>query len=83
MIKSALLASTVLTISALHSPAFAQAESSSLVVDEIMVTAQKREQSLGDVPVSVTAMTAEMLKDRGTKDVFDLANAVPLTTGSE
>ena len=36
--------------------AFAQEEKSSLQIEEIIVTAQKREQSAQDVPISITAM---------------------------
>ncbi|MYF69366.1 MAG: hypothetical protein F4181_05015, partial [Proteobacteria bacterium] len=40
-------------------PAVAQAE-----LEEVIVTAQKREQSLQDVPVAVTAITSVELADR-------------------
>ncbi|MEM9257272.1 MAG: hypothetical protein AAGA91_17655, partial [Pseudomonadota bacterium] len=35
--------------------------SAQAVLEEVIVTAQKREQSLQDVPVAVTAFNAEML----------------------
>ncbi|MBW8860205.1 MAG: hypothetical protein JF570_10925, partial [Caulobacter sp.] len=35
-----------------------------VALDEIVVTAQKRAENLQDVPVSVTALTADQLKDQ-------------------
>jgi outer membrane receptor protein involved in Fe transport len=52
------------------------------VLEEVIVTAQKREQSLQDVPVAVSAFNEEMLKQSGVKDMFDLqANAPSLIVG--
>ena len=51
-------------------------------LEEVIVTAQKREQSLQDVPVAVTAFTGEMLERSGVKDIFDLqVNAPSLIVG--
>ena len=44
---------------------------------EIIVTAQKREQALNDVPLSITAASGEKLASQGVKDVSDLAKVVP------
>ena len=44
---------------------------------EIVVTAQKREEALSDVPLSVTAATAETLADYGITDVSELGKIVP------
>jgi len=53
------------------------------VLEEVIVTAQKREQNLQDVPIAVSAFTGEMLAQSGVKDVFDLqANAPSLIVGS-
>ncbi len=45
-------------------------------LDEIIVTARKREESLQDVPVVVQAFTAETLEARGTTDFLDLNDQV-------
>jgi iron complex outermembrane recepter protein len=45
--------------------------------DEIIVTAQKREERLRDVPMSITAATAEQLQSRGVTTTDDLAKIVP------
>ena len=43
----------------------------------IIVTAQFREQLLQDVPVAITAVTAEELEQRSVQNVLDLADSVP------
>lgn len=44
---------------------------------EIIVTAQKREQSINKVGISITAATQETLVDRGVNDTADLVKIVP------
>lgn len=46
-------------------------------VEEITVTAQKREEPLQETPLSITAITGETLKEKGVNDVVDLGQAVP------
>jgi iron complex outermembrane recepter protein len=46
-------------------------------IDTIIVTAQKREQSLQDVPIVVTAVSEQLLKDTGVKDIKDLTILTP------
>lgn len=51
-------------------------------LDEIIVTAQKRQQSLQDVPISVTAFTGEQARNLGIDSTLDLALYTPgLTMG--
>lgn len=50
------------------------------VLEEVVVTAQKREQNLQDVPVAVTAFTGEMLRDSGVRDMFELSAIAPSLT---
>lgn len=45
--------------------------------DEIVVTAQKREQNLQDVGISMTAFTGDGLRERGITDSTDIAGLVP------
>ncbi|MGB1141464.1 MAG: TonB-dependent receptor, partial [Halioglobus sp.] len=47
------------------------------VLEEVIVTAQKREQSLQDVPIAVSAFSAEMIEKSGVKDMFDLQVNAP------
>jgi iron complex outermembrane receptor protein len=44
---------------------------------ELIVTAQKREQKLQDVPIAVTVVTAQLLSDAGVKDIKDLTVLTP------
>lgn len=46
-------------------------------VDEIVVTAQRREQRLQDVPIVVTAISEERLEDAGVRDIKDLQILTP------
>ncbi|MDE0953026.1 MAG: TonB-dependent receptor plug domain-containing protein, partial [Halioglobus sp.] len=47
------------------------------VLEEVVVTAQKRSQNLQDVPVAVTAFTGEQLRQAGVRDMFELASIAP------
>ncbi|MEM8497005.1 MAG: TonB-dependent receptor [Pseudomonadota bacterium] len=47
------------------------------MLEEVIVTAQKREQSLQDVPIAVSAYSGAMLQETGVKDVFDLQVNAP------
>ncbi|MGQ0698773.1 MAG: TonB-dependent receptor domain-containing protein [Panacagrimonas sp.] len=49
----------------------------SRVFEEIIVTAQKREENLVDVPVTVQAFSAEALDARGISSTMDLMKATP------
>ncbi|MEH6591870.1 MAG: TonB-dependent receptor [Halioglobus sp.] len=49
----------------------------SQMLEEVIVTAQKREQNLQDVPIAVSAITGEMLAESGVKDILDLQSTVP------
>ncbi len=53
------------------------------VLDEIIVTAQKREQSILDVPISVTALSGDLLEERGFNEVNDLQFIAPNLTFSQ
>lgn len=47
------------------------------LLEEIVVTAQKREQNLQDVPIAVSAFSGEQLQEAAVKDIFDLQNSAP------
>jgi iron complex outermembrane receptor protein len=46
-------------------------------LQEVVVTATRREQSLSKVPISVTALSADDMEARGIKDIGDLARFTP------
>jgi iron complex outermembrane receptor protein len=52
-------------------------ESLGVALEEVVVTAQKRSENLQDVPIAVSAVTANQLERQGVKDVLDLRIAVP------
>jgi len=62
--------------------AVAAQENENLVMEEITVTAQKRAQSLQDVPISVQAITESAIRELGATVISDLeASAPSLQTG--
>ncbi|NIB41778.1 TonB-dependent receptor [Pseudomaricurvus alkylphenolicus] len=50
---------------------------SALVLEEIIITAQKREQNLQGVPVSVSAISGDQILESGIKDLTALSSYVP------
>ncbi|MBB6253279.1 TonB-dependent receptor [Nitrospirillum iridis] len=46
-------------------------------LDEIVVTAERREQSLQNAPIAVSALAGTALRDSGVADVSDLTRSVP------
>jgi len=46
-------------------------------IEEILVTAQKRSESLQDVPIAITAFTGETMKTLGVTDASDLVKLTP------
>jgi outer membrane receptor protein involved in Fe transport len=61
-------------------PAGAQAETKPAAAKEdttIIVTAQKREQKLQDVPIAVTTLSARVLQDAGVHDIKDMQILTP------
>ena len=53
------------------------AQSDRMILEEITVTAQRREQSLQDVGVSATAITGQRLRDMGITDATEIGRVVP------
>lgn len=52
---------------------FSTAQAQSLALEEIVVTARKREESLQDIPLSVTAFTADQIERSGFKNLEDIS----------
>ena len=57
--------------------ASAQDQDGPQTIDDIIVTAQKREQNLQDVPIVVTSLSQETLQDAGVRDIKDLQILTP------
>ena len=60
---------------------FAQ-EKRSLVIEEVVVTARKQEESSQDVPIAITALTSE-LKNSSIRDLKDVTGYSPNVTITE
>ena len=87
-IRKALFAGTAITLGMMSSNAFAQSTASATAADtaedvtsagiqDIVVTAQKREERLRDVPVSILAVSGEKLQDANIARLTDLVTIVP------
>ena len=49
-------------------------------IEEVVVTAERKESSVQDTSISITAFTGEMMEDFGIRNQSDLQNMVPATT---
>lgn len=81
-VRARLLVMSSLGLAAPH-VAMAQGATTSNGSNEIIVTAQKREQSINDVGLTIQAATADTLKQRGIESVADLGKLVPGFTYTE
>lgn len=82
-LRLALMSSVFITASLCAAPSFAQQATGSEQasnVDDIVVTARRREESLKDVPVAVTAVTSERLEQTGAADITTLQAQTPNAT---
>ncbi|MGB5355010.1 MAG: TonB-dependent receptor [Woeseia sp.] len=52
----------------------------SRALDEVVVTARRREESLQEVPLSITAYSGEMLERMGALDIIEIAKSTPNVT---
>ena len=57
--------------------ALAQDEQQATVFEEVIVTATKRELSIYDVPVAISAFTADAIEKQGIRDLTDIGKFVP------
>ncbi|MEG0819248.1 MAG: TonB-dependent receptor, partial [Brevundimonas sp.] len=81
LVKTVLLAGAAwgaLSASAVAQEASAEAQASS--IDDVIVTARRREETLKDVPVSVSALGAERLEETGATDITALQQQTPNAT---
>jgi iron complex outermembrane receptor protein len=60
--------------------AFAQnseQQENNMVLEEVIITAQKREQTLQEVPVTVTAFSGDFVTENGVQDIRDIQGLTP------
>ena len=77
MFRAIAPALTFLVAAATVGAAAAQAQPPVQTVGEVIVTAQKTAQNVQNVPISVTAVTAQALQQKGINDVAKLSNLAP------
>lgn len=75
--NSILLASSLSSTLIIGPAAHAQERARTGLFDEIIVTAEKREESLQTVPISVTAFSGDVVRELGFTDSTDIAAQVP------
>ncbi|HEY5644580.1 MAG TPA: TonB-dependent receptor, partial [Pseudomonadales bacterium] len=76
--KAFSVAAGILLAGCIGWPVAAQAaESGAIGIEEVVVTARRREETAQSVPIPVTAMTGEELKDRVANDLTDLTRITP------
>jgi len=46
-------------------------------LDDVVVTARRREENLQDVPLAVTALSEEVLQEKGVREANDLGQVAP------
>jgi iron complex outermembrane recepter protein len=83
--QKSLLATAVVALSAAGAypaPAAAAEASASTGLEEVIVTATRREERLQDVPISLSTFSQEKLDAQGLKDIDDLARLTPGLTFS-
>ena len=80
--KGSLYSAVATATLALAAPsiAFAQDEPEATGMDEIVVTATKREESLQDVAIAVTALGSEQLRNEAITDLSQIAAQIPSFT---
>jgi len=74
------LLSVIALVSLWGSEARAQSNSSQALIEEVVVTARKREESLVDTPIAITAMSGAAMEARGMTQLSDIAASTPSLT---
>jgi iron complex outermembrane receptor protein len=79
-----LLGASCLALMATGAPAFAAEAAAAApdaaasgTIEEVVVTAQKRAESIQDVPLSIMAVSAKAMESKGVQDATDLERLVP------
>ncbi|CAN0440610.1 unnamed protein product, partial [Phaeothamnion confervicola] len=73
----ALVSATALSGLLVPMAALAQTRPADTLVQELIVTAQKREEAAQDVPIALTALSGEQLERQGVDGFQDLSTRVP------
>lgn len=77
LLTSASVLACALASTSINTASAAEAGSGDFAVDELIVTANKREQSVQDVSLAISAYSAEAIADRGLTDITQIAQYSP------
>ncbi len=81
MIRRILMATTILAACAGSLPAFAQTEGAEEEeqsgIEDIVVTAQRRSESVQDVPIAISAFSADQMAAQGINNTLQMSQYVP------
>lgn len=85
LVKTALLAGAAFGVMASAAQAQAQVQPApagdqASAVDDIIVSARRRDEALKDVPVAVSAFSSEQLEQKGAADITELTRTAPSLT---
>lgn len=72
-----LRATTALTVSLATAQAAAETTPASSVIANVVVTAQRRSESVQDVPIPISAFTADQLRSQGVTNTLQLGQFIP------
>jgi iron complex outermembrane receptor protein len=72
-----LSAALVVAFSANTANTWAQDEAGSSALEEVLVTARKREESIADVPIAITALTDQNIIDMSARKIGDFLQVAP------
>ncbi|HTL50415.1 MAG TPA: TonB-dependent receptor [Steroidobacteraceae bacterium] len=75
--KNLALIASAMPIGCLFAGQASAAEEQTTVFEPVIVTAQKREQSIYEVPVAISAFTADTIEKQGIADLTDIGKFVP------
>ncbi|MCM2338386.1 MAG: TonB-dependent receptor plug domain-containing protein, partial [Lysobacter sp.] len=76
-VAAALFMAVVTPTFAQEAPVTQSEDEESFTLSTIKVTAQKREEAMQDVPIMVTAVSEQLMRDTGVRDVKDVQVLVP------
>lgn len=71
---------SVISLTAGAGRAFAQSGETGATTDEIIVSARRRDESLREVPIAVTAVSGDKLEQQGAQDITYLTQSIPNLT---
>jgi len=78
ILSSAALGACAVSLAGLGYPAGSLAqEGAGLAIEEIVVTARKREESLQEIPIAVSAFDAQTIENRGLQSIDDVSRFTP------